>query len=78
MKVSQNTMAKVYRNSPFLTVYAYCGSTRFQVITELSTFTSEPTEDLNDPGECSAMYAVPSACYDSGSEDHDHTVKNRV
>ena len=30
---------------------------------------SEPTEDHNDPGEFSA--AVPSACYDSGSEDDD-------
>ena len=32
---------------------------------------SEPTEDHNDPGEFSAMSAVPSACYDSGSEDDD-------
>ena len=37
----------------------------------MSAFSSEPTEDLNDPGECSAMYAVPSACYDNGSEDDD-------
>ena len=32
---------------------------------------SEPTEDHNDPGEFSTMSAVPSACYDSGSEDED-------
>ena len=32
---------------------------------------SEPTEDHNDPGEFSAMSAVPSACYDSGSENDD-------
>ena len=32
---------------------------------------SEPTEDHNDPGEFSAMSAVSSACYDSGSEDDD-------
>ena len=32
---------------------------------------SEPTEDHNDPGKFSAMSAVPSACYDSGSEDDD-------
>ena len=32
---------------------------------------SEPTEDHNDPGEFSAISAVSSACYDSGSED-DH------
>ena len=32
---------------------------------------SEPTEDHNDPGEFSAMLAVPSACYDSGSEVDD-------
>ena len=31
----------------------------------------EPTEDHNDPGKFSAMSAVPSACYDSGSEDDD-------
>ena len=30
---------------------------------------SEPTEDHNDPGEFSAMSALPSACYDSGSKD---------
>ena len=32
---------------------------------------SEPTEDHNDPGVFSAISAVPSACYDSGSEDDD-------
>ena len=32
---------------------------------------SEPTEDHNDPGEVSAMSAVPSAGYDSGSGDDD-------
>ena len=32
---------------------------------------SEPTEDHNDHGEFSAMSAVPSACYDSGSQDDD-------
>ena len=32
---------------------------------------SEPTEDHNDPGEFSAMSAVSSACYGSGSEDDD-------
>ena len=32
---------------------------------------SEPTEDHNDPGEFSAMPAVPLACYDSDSEDDD-------
>ena len=32
---------------------------------------SESTEDHNDPGEFSAMSTVPSACYDSGSEDDD-------
>ena len=26
---------------------------------------------INDPSEFSAMSAVPSACYDSGSEDDD-------
>ena len=33
--------------------------------------TSEPTEDHNDPGEFSAMSAVPFACYDSDSENDD-------
>ena len=32
---------------------------------------SEPTEDHNDPGEFIAMSSIPSACYDSGSEDTD-------
>ena len=32
---------------------------------------SESTKDHNDPGEFSAMSAVPSACYDSGNEDDD-------
>ena len=32
---------------------------------------SESSEDHNDPGEFSAMSAIPSACYDSDSEDDD-------
>ena len=32
---------------------------------------SEPIEDHNDPCEFSAISAVPSACYDSVSEDDD-------
>ena len=32
------------------------------------------TEDHNDPGEFSAVSAVPSACYDTGSEDDDQGV----
>ena len=32
---------------------------------------NEPTQDHNTPGDFSAMSAVPSACYDSGSEDDD-------
>ena len=41
------------------------------VYTLSKAVSSEHTEDHNDPGEISAMPAVPSACYDSGSEDDD-------
>ena len=44
---------------------------RGEVVVLSKAVSSEPTEDHNDPGEFSAMSAVPSACYDSGSEDDD-------
>ena len=42
-----------------------------EVVALSKAVNSEPTEDHNYPGEFSAMSAVPSACYDSGSEDDD-------
>ena len=55
-------------------VYTYSGKhnlARGEVVALSKTVSSEPTEDHDDPGEFSAMSAVPSACYDSGSEDGD-------
>ena len=55
-------------------VYTYSGKhnlARGEVVALRKAVSSEPTEDHTDPGEFSAMSAVPSACYDSGSED-DH------
>ena len=42
---------------------------RKAILTLGKAVSTEPTEDHNDPGEFSAMSAVP--CYDSGSEDDD-------
>ena len=42
-----------------------------EVVALSKAVSSEPAEDHNDPGEFSAMSSVPSACYDSGSEDGD-------
>ena len=42
-----------------------------EVVALSKAVNSELTEDHNDPGEFSAMSAVPSACYDSSSEDDD-------
>ena len=44
---------------------------RGEMVALSKAVSSEPTEDHNDPGEFSAMSAVSSACYDSGSEDDD-------
>ena len=55
-------------------VYTYSGKhnlARGEVIALSKTVSSESNEDHNDPGEFSAMSAIPSACYDSGSEDDD-------
>ena len=55
-------------------VYTYSGKhnlVRGEVVALSKAVSSEPTEDHNDPGEFSAMSAVSSACYDSGSEDDD-------
>ena len=54
-------------------VYTYSGKhnlARGEVVVLSKAVSSEPTEDHNDPGQFSAMSAVPSACYDSGSEDN--------
>ena len=53
-------------------VYTYSGKHNLahrEVVALSKTVSSEPTEDHNDPDKFSAMSAVPSACYDSGSED---------
>ena len=55
-------------------VYTYSGKhnlARGEVVALSKAVSSEPTDDHNDPGEFSAMSAVPSACYDSGCEDDD-------
>ena len=55
-------------------VYAYSGKhnlARGEVVALSKAVSSEPTEDHNDPGEFSGMSAVPSPCYNSGSEDDD-------
>ena len=54
-------------------IYTYTGKHNLArgEVAALSKAISEPTEDHNDPGEFSGMSAVPSAFYDSGSED-DH------
>ena len=55
-------------------VYIYSGKhnlARGEVVALSKAVSSESTEDHNDPGEFSATSAVPSACYDSGSEDDD-------
>ena len=55
-------------------VYTYSGKHNLvcgEVVALSKAVSSEPTEDHNDPGEFSAMSAVPSACYDSGSENDD-------
>ena len=55
-------------------VYAYSGKhdlARGEVVVLSKAVSIEPTEDHNDSGEFSAMSAVPSAFYDSGSEDDD-------
>ena len=52
-------------------IYTYSGKhdlARGEVVVLSKAVSSE---DHNDPGEFSAMSAVPSACYDSGSEDDD-------
>ena len=53
-------------------VTAYTGKrnlARREVAAVNKAVSSEPTEDHNDPGEFSAVSAVPSVCYDSGSKD---------
>ena len=48
-------------------IYNYSGKhnlARGEVVALSKAVSSEPTEDHNDPGEFSAMSAVPSACYD--------------
>ena len=55
-------------------VYTYSGKLNLasgEVIALSKAVSNEPTEDHKSPGEYSAMSAVPSACYDSGSEDDD-------
>ena len=55
-------------------VYTYSGRNnlaRGEVVALSKAVSSEPTEDHNDPGEFSAMSAVPLACYVNGSEDDD-------
>ena len=55
-------------------MYTYSGKHNLacgEVVALSKAVSSEPTENHNDPGEFSAMFAVPSACYDSGSEDDD-------
>ena len=55
-------------------VYTYSGKHNLahgEVIVLSKAVSSEPTGDHNDRGEFSAISAVPSACYDSGSEDDD-------
>ena len=55
-------------------VYTYSGKHNLahgQVVALSKAVSSEPTEYHDDPVEFSATSAVPSACYDSGSEDDD-------
>ena len=55
-------------------VFTYSGKdnlAREEVVALSKAVSCEPTEDHDDPGEFSAMSAVPSAYYDSGSEDDD-------
>ena len=55
-------------------VYTYSGKHNIayeEVVALSKAVSSEPTEDHNVPGEFRAISAVPSACYDSGSEDVD-------
>ena len=44
---------------------------RWEIVAPNNAVSSEPTEDHNVPGECSATSPVSLACYDSGSEDDD-------